>query len=322
VRKYRSILWVLPVLLVFSAFAQRALPQAATPPQAAPAQRQIEWDKVQVKVQKLAPNVYVLQSSGVNAAISNVGVLVSDEGLAMVDCGYAELGPKFQAAIRTISDKPVKYVLNTHWHGDHTGGDAFWGPMATVIAHDNARKKMMSGGKLFPPSLAVALPVITFSDEFTLHMAAGDLHAVHIPHGHTDTDSLVLFPGNTVVSTGDDFVNWEVPGFPAIEQDTDGSGGAQGLIALAEYVLAHTPADVKIIPGHGVLASRADLTKELAVLKDTTAAVKAGIAQGKTLDQMKQEKAFAKWDYLNESHHIQSDVYFERLYKSLSQARN
>jgi cyclase len=116
-------------------------------------------------------------------------------------------------------------------------------------------------------------------------------------------------------------VNWEVPGFPAIDQDADGSGGVEGEIAVAEYILARTPDDVKIIPGHGILASKIDLSKELAVLKHTSAAVQLGISQGKTLEQLKQAKVLAKWDYLNESHHIQSDVCFERLYKTLSKQK-
>jgi cyclase len=286
------------------------------------AQRQVDWDKVQIKSQKLADNIYMLQGTGVPAAIGNVGVLVTDDFVVLVDCEYAELGPKLEAAVKSISDKPVKYVFNTHWHGDHTGGNAYFGKYATIIAQDNARKMMETGGKLFPPSPAVALPTFTFSDELTLHTSAGDVHAIHFPHGHTNTDSVIFFPGSKVVQTGDNFVNWEVPGFPAIDQDADGSGGVEGEIAIAEYVMAHAPDDVKIIPGHGILASKADLGKELAVLKDTSAAVKVGISQGKSLDQLKQEKVLAKWDYLNESHHIQSDVYFERLYKDLSKQKS
>ena len=283
------------------------------------AQRQVEWEKVQIKVQKLTPNLYLLQGTGVPAAIGNVTVFVADDGIILGDCEYFELGPKLEAAIKSISDKPIKYVLNTHWHGDHSGGDAYFGKTATIIAHENARKMMQSGGKLFPPSPAIALPVITFSDQLALHVTGGEIRAIHFPHGHTDTDSLILFPGNTVVQTGDAFVNWEVPGFPAIDQDTDGSGGTAGEIALAEYILAHTPDDVKIVPGHGVLASKSDLAKELTMLKESSAAVKAGIDKGKSLEQLKQEKVLAKWEYLNESHHIQSDVYLERLYKELSQ---
>ena len=284
-------------------------------------QRQIEWDKVQIKTQKLSPNIYMLQGTGVNAAIGNVGVFVGEDGLILVDSEYFELGPKLEEALKTISAKPVKYIFNTHWHGDHTGGNAYFGTKAIIIAQENARKRMESGGKLFPPSPAIALPVITFSDQLSLHVSGGEMHAIHFPHGHTDTDSLVIFPGSRVVQTGDSFVNWEVPGFPAFDQDTDGSGGVQGEIALAEYILSNAPDDVKIIPGHGVLASKSDLAKELAVLKDTTSAVQAGIDQGKNLDQLIQEKVLAKWEYLNESHHIQSDVYLGRLYKELTQRR-
>jgi hypothetical protein len=164
---------------------------------------------------------------------------------------------------------------------------------------------MQAGTARFPASPAVALPRITFDDRITLHMYGGDIEGVHFDHGHTDTDTIYFFPGGRVVQTGDDFVNWPIPGFPAIEQDTDGTGGVDGQIAALEYILG----------------TRDDIVKMLAVLKDTRAAVLAGITQGKSLEQMKQEKAFAKWDYLNESHHIQSDVYFERLYKGLAVTR-
>jgi glyoxylase-like metal-dependent hydrolase (beta-lactamase superfamily II) len=289
------------------------------------AQRNIDWDKVQVTTQKLDENVYVLQFMGPQGASGNaggnVGAFIGADGIALVDCGYAPLAPKLEAALKAISDKPVKYVLNTHWHGDHSDADQYFGKTATIVAHENARKKMVSGGTLFPPFPAIALPVITFDDRITLHMKGGDLEGVHFDRGHTNTDTIYFFPGGKVAQTGDDFVNWPIPGFPAIEQDTDGTGGVDGQIAALELVLSRTPADVKIIPGHGNIATRDDAVKMLAVLKDTRAVVLAGITQGKTFEQMQQEKAFAKWDYLNESHHIQGDVYFGRLYKSLALTR-
>lgn len=291
-------------------------------PCAAFAQRNVDWDKVQIKTERLDANVYLLQFVGPEGAAGNVGgnvgALIADNGIAIVDCGYAPAAPKLEAALKAISDKPVKYILNTHWHADHSGADAFFGKSAIIIAQENARKKMEKGGALFPPSAAVALPAITFDDRLTLRTKAGDILGIHFDHGHTDTDAIYLFPGGKVVQTGDDFVNWPVPGFPAIEMDNDGSGGVDGQIAAHEYILAHAAPDVKIIPGHGNLASRDDMAKMLTVLKETRATVMAGINQGKSLDQMKQEKAFAKWDYLNESRHIQSDVYFARLYKILS----
>lgn len=290
------------------------------------AQRNVDWDKVLVKTQKLDENVYLLQFMGPDGPAGNVGgnvgALVSEEGIAIVDCGYAPAAPKLAAALKAISDKPIKYLLNTHWHGDHTDANSYFGKSAIIIAHDNARKKMEKGGGAFAPAPAIALPSITFDGRLTLRMKGGDILGVHFDHGHTDTDTIYFFPGGKVVQTGDDFVNWPVPGFPAIEMDNDGSGGVDGQIAAQEYILAHTPAGVKIIPGHGNLAAREDMVKMLAVLKDTRATVQAAINQGKSLEQLKQEKAFAKWDYLNESHHIQSDVYFQRLYKSLSAKKN
>jgi len=291
----------------------------------ASAQRDINWDTVQIKTQKLDDNVYVLQFMGPDGPAGNVGgnvgAFIGADGIAIVDAGYASAAPKLEAALKAISDKPITYLLNTHWHGDHTEADRYFGKTTIIVAHENARKKMQAGTARFPASPAVALPRITFDDRITLHMNGGDIEAVHFDHGHTDTDAIYFFPSGKVVQTGDDFVNWPIPGFPAIEQDTDGTGGVDGQIAALEYILSRAPADVKIIPGHGIVASRDDAVKMLAVLKDTRAAVLAGLSQGKSFAQMKQEKAFAKWDYLNESHHIQSDVYFERLYKGLAITR-
>jgi len=291
----------------------------------ASAQQGINWDTVQIKTQKLDENVYVLQFMGSGGAAGNaggnVGAFIGADGIAIVDAGYLPGAPKLEAALKAISDKPITYVLNTHWHGDHTDADQYFGKTAVIIAHENARKKMQMGTARFPAKPAVALPRITFDDRITLHMNGGDLEGVHFDRGHTNTDAIYFFPGGKVVQTGDDFVNWPIPGFPAIEQDTDGTGGVDGQIAALELILSRAPADVKIIPGHGNVASRDDMVKMLAVLKDTRAAVLAGLSQGKSLEQMKQEKAFAKWDYLNESHHIQGDVYFERLYKGLAATR-
>ena len=287
----------------------------------ASAQRDIDPATVTIQTQKLDENVYMLQFLGPAGAAGNVGgnvgAFIGADGIVIVDSGYTALAPKLEAALKAISNKPVRYVLNTHWHGDHSGADEYFGRTAIVVAHENARTKMLNGGRLFPPSPAAALPAITFADRIVVHMNGGDVEGVHFDQGHTDTDTIYFFPGGKVVQTGDDFVNWPIPGFPAIEQDNDGSGGVDGQIAALEHILSRMPADVKIIPGHGNVANRDDMVKMLAVLKDTRAAVLAGINLGKSLEQMQQEKAFAKWDYLNESRHIQSDVYFARLYKSL-----
>src|SRR5580704_2667039 len=300
------------LIFLFPFFGFALTTVAQQPPQQAP-----DLSKVQVKVQKLADNVYVLQSSGAQAGMGNIGVFTGDDGIVLVDSQLVELGPKIEAALKTVSDKPVKYVLNTHWHGDHTGGNAYFGKSAIIIAQDNVRKKMETETDRRITNLLLSLPVITFSDQLTLHLNGGELHAIHFAHGHTDGDSLVLFSQTNVVHMGDLFTNFDPPHFPAVDTENDGSGGPQGEIAAAEYVLAKAPDDVKIIPGHGNVASKVELNKYLDVLKGTSAAVQAGMDQGKSLEQLKQEKVLAKWEYLD-SPPIKTDVYLERLYKGLA----
>ena len=302
------------------------------PKTSAYAQRQPDWDKVEVKAEKLSDNVYMfafVSPSGGNAG-ANASAFLCSDGIVLVDAGFAPVAPKLEAALRAISDQKVKYVLNTHWHGDHTGGDAYFGKSAVIMAQDNARKRMEGGDdpshidranllrEIFPPSPAVALPVITFDDELTLHMGGEEIRAVHFARGHTDSDSVVFFKQAKVAQTGTDFVNMNPPGFPAIDMDNDGTGGPQGEIAALSYLLEHTPDDVKIIPGHGTVGSKAEVKKYLDVLKGTSAAVQAGIDQGKSLQQLKQERVLAKWEYLN-TRIMNTEAYLERLYRSLSQ---
>src|SRR5215469_4976543 len=150
------------VSAVFVLFAASVSMCAQLPPQP-----NLDFSKVQVKVEKLADNVYVLQSSGVQAGMGNIGVFAGSDGIVLVDSQLVELGPKIEAALKTISDKPVKYVMNTHWHGDHTGGNAYWGKTAVIIAQDDVRKTMQSEpdrlGRI--TNLPVSLPVITFSEQ-------------------------------------------------------------------------------------------------------------------------------------------------------------
>ena len=297
--------------LIFS-FPLALITRAQQPPQQAP-----DFSKVQVKVQKLADNVYVLQSSGVQAGMGNVGVFAGNDGIVLVDSQLVELGPKIDATLKTISDKPVKYVINTHWHGDHTGGNAYWGKTAVLIAQDNVPKTMQNEPDRRITDLPVSLPTVTFGNECALHINGGEVRAMYFGRAHTDGDVVVFFPGGSVVHMGDVFTNFDPPHFPAIDNDNDGTGGPEGEIAAIEYVLAHAPDDAKIVPGHGVVASKVELKKYLDVVKATTAVVQAGISQGKSLDQLKQEKVLAQWDYLD-SPPIKTDVYLERLYKSLA----
>lgn len=251
---------------------------------------------------------------------SNVTAFVGDDGIVLIDCSVKQLAPKMEAALKTLSDKPIKFALNTHFHGDHTGGNAYFGKTVTLIGQDNMRKKMQSERDPRITDLPVSLPVITFSDQLTLHMTGGEIQATHFAQGHTDGDVIVVFPQVNVVEIGDNLTNFAPPHFPAIDADNDGSGGPKGSIAANEYVLSHFPDDVKIIPGHGNLATKTDATKYVAVLKETSAIVQAGIDQGKSLTQMKQEKVLAKWSYLD-TPAITTDLYLERLYNGLTNGR-
>ncbi len=271
-----------------------------------------DLSKVEIKVHKITDHVYMLEGAG-----GNIGASVGEDGIVVIDDEFLPLAGKIEAALKGITDKPVKFVINTHWHGDHTGGNPHFGEKAPIIAQENVRKRLAEGGKTrfgeTKPAPKVALPVITFENKVTVHLNGEDIRAIHFPHGHTDGDSVIFFPQSKVVHMGDDFFNGNM--FPFI--DLDSGGSVQGMIAGDEKVLAEVPDDVKIIPGHGPLASKEDLRKFIEMLKGTSGAVQSGIKAGKTLDQLKQEKVLAKWDTWAHGF-INADVFTEVLYDSLT----
>jgi cyclase len=231
-----------------------------------------DFSKVQIKVSKVAGNVYMLVGAG-----GNIGASVGDDGIVIVDDQYAPLADKIQQALKGITDKPVRFIINTHYHGDHTGGNEFFQKQALVIAHDNVRKRLEEGGevgnggsvhleaKAQPKN---ALPIITFGHDITLHLNGEDIRALHFPAGHTDGDSVIYFPKSNVVHMGDDFVTY---GFPFI--DVDGGGSIDGMITGVGGAIAQLPPDVKIIPGHGGVSNLDDVQSYLKMLKETRAAV-------------------------------------------------
>src|SRR5215212_6949666 len=269
-----------------------------------------DFSKVEVKAQKVAGNVYMLTGAG-----GNIGVSVGDDGVVIVDDQFAPLAPKIREALKGITDKPIRFVLNTHYHGDHTGGNEVFGAEAPIIAHDNVRKRLASGSKNLggstPPAPKVALPVVTFGDRVSLHINGEEVRAVHFPAGHTDGDSVIYFTGSNVVHMGDDFFNGT---FPFV--DADNGGSAKGLIADLEKVLSTLPDDAKVIPGHGPLSDKPGLRKFADALKGTWNAVAAGVKAGKTLDQLKEEKVLAPWDAMGQGF-IKTDVWMALLYSEM-----
>jgi len=275
-----------------------------------------DFSKVQMKVSKVAGNVYMLAGAG-----GNIGASVGEDGIVIVDDQYAPLADKIKAALKGITDKPVRFVINTHYHGDHTGGNAIFQQLAPVIAQDNVRKRLETGGTAgnlgsvkmdSKPSPKEALPIITFDHDVTVHLNGEDIRALHFPSGHTDGDSVIFFPKSNVVHMGDDFVTY---GFPFI--DLSGGGSVEGMIAAVDDVISKLPADVKIIPGHGPISSMNDMRNYSLMLKETRAAVSKAIQAGKTLDRMKQEKILEPWKKWS-GEFITSDGFIETLYNDLS----
>ena len=283
-----------------------------------------DFSKVQIKVTKVSGNIYMLEGDGGNIAAS-----VGDDGIVIVDDQYAPLADKIAAALKNIgvTDKPVRFVINTHYHGDHTGGNSpFANKGATVIAQDNVRKRMETGGKAgngssitmdVKPAEKGALPIITFDHDVTVHLNGEDIRALHFPAGHTDGDSIIFFPKANVVHMGDDYVRY---GFPFI--DVASGGSVQGMIAACEKVIPMLPPDVKVIPGHGELSNLVEVREYIQMLKGTTAAVEAALKQGSTLDQMKKDKILAAWDKKYANKFVTQDVFIETLYNSLTNQKN
>ena len=253
---------VLACLLLAALCCCRAAAQEKTP----------DWSTVQIKVTKVSGNIYMLEGQGGNIAAS-----VGEDGIVIVDDEFAPLAEKIQAALKNlgITDKPVRFVINTHYHGDHSGGNApFANSGSTVIAQDNVRKRLISGGSAGnggsmkmenKPAEKAALPVITFEHEVTVHLNGEDIRTLHFPSGHTDGDAIIFFPKNNVVHMGDDFVRY---GFPFI--DVASGGSVLGMIDGVEKAAAQLPADVKVIPGHGALSNLDDVRAYVKMLKETT----------------------------------------------------
>ncbi|HSK78749.1 MAG TPA: MBL fold metallo-hydrolase [Thermoanaerobaculia bacterium] len=248
-----------------------------------------DFSKVEIKAVPVAGNVHMLQGAG-----GNIGVSVGKDGLLIVDDQFAPLADKIKAALKGLGEGKLEFVLNTHWHGDHTGGNEVFGREAPIIAHDNVRKRMAAGqivrGSKIDPAPPGALPVLTFGESVSIHFNGEEIKAIHFPKGHTDGDSVIFFTGANVVHMGDQFFTGR---FPFV--DLESGGTVQGLTENVGKVLAQIPADAKVIPGHGALSTVEDLKAYHRMLVETTDVVKKGMAAGKTLEQIQTEGLPEPW---------------------------
>lgn len=252
---------------------------------AAQAQAQDMTD-VQIQTQQLTDGVYMLIGQG-----GNIGLSVGPDGVFVIDDQFAPLTGKILAAIGAITSDPVRFVFNTHWHGDHTGGNENMGEAgALIVAHDNVRERMSAEQVLerigrpvstTPASPDGALPVVTFTDDVSFHINGDRLHAFHVENAHTDGDAIVHFVEANVVHMGDTFFRDR---FPFI--DTASGGSIDGLIAAAGKALAVMDANTQVIPGHGALSSREDLRSYRDALKTMRDTVRGMMGRGMTLEQI------------------------------------
>jgi len=251
------------------------------------------FDTVQVTSTKVAGNVHMIVGSG-----GNIGLMAGDDAAFVVDDQFAPLTPKILAAIKAITPQPVRFVMNTHWHFDHTGGNENMGQAgALIFAQENVRKRMstdqfIEAFKLKQPaSPRGALPVVTFTDTVTFHLNGDSIVVFHVAPAHTDGDAMVMFTKANVVHTGDVFIS---AGFPFVDRSSGGT--IHGIIAGTERLLAVTNAETKIIPGHGPLSDRARVKAYhdmLVVMRDR---MRKEIAAKHTIDQVLASKITAEYD--------------------------
>ncbi len=253
-----------------------------------------DWDKVEIKTQPLRGGIYALYGSG-----GNIGVSVGEDGIILIDDQYAPLTDKIKAAIEAISDQPIRYVVNTHFHGDHTGGNENLGDTAVIVAHDNVRQKLSEGAFIksfnmkMDPQPKVALPSITFNSEMSLHMNGEDARIIHVKNAHTDGDSIIYFRGSNVIHMGDIMFNGM---FPFI--DVDNGGDIDGVLMGLDLAIEAIDEETIVIPGHGQVTDKAGLIayrKTMAELRDVVAKLKD---EGKTLEEVQAMDPFKDYDLI------------------------
>jgi glyoxylase-like metal-dependent hydrolase (beta-lactamase superfamily II) len=241
-----------------------------------------DLSKVEIKSEQVAPGVAVLFGAG-----GNIGVSYGEDGTVLIDDQFAPLTEKIQTAVSTLGAQPVKFLVNTHWHYDHTGGNENLGKAGAVImAHDNVRVRMAAGQGNQKPAAKVALPVVTYAEGLKLHLNGEEVRVIHMPAGHTDGDSIVHWTKSNVIHMGDLF--FLRMSFPFV--DASSGGNVRGVIAAADKALAIADDNTKIIPGHGAVASKADLQQYRNMVSEIVAKVETGIKAGKTLEQIKADR--------------------------------
>lgn len=266
---------------------------------------------VSVKTTKVTDSIYLLQGRG-----GNVGVSVGTDGILTVDDDYKELSGKLKDALKALGNEKPRFIFNTHWHGDHTEGNLFFGKDSIIVAHANVRMRLMQINSIFGtktvPYPASALPMITYDQSLSIHFNGEEIKAVHFANGHTDGDSVIFFKKSNVVHLGDHFF---VERFPFI--DLENGGNVAGFTKNIGELIKMIPADAKLIPGHGRLSTIEDLKNYHQMLVETSEVVQKMLKEKKTLDEAKKAGLPEKYKTWGGGF-IKTDFWIETLYKSYS----
>jgi len=285
----------------------------------APARAQMgDPSKVTLKTTPVTASISMIE--GVNGfAGGNVGVSIGDDGVFIIDDELQPMTPKLKSALAALSKKPVRFLVNTHWHSDHTGGNpALAAAGAVIVAQENVRKRLsvdqfreFMGNKMtFPALPPAALPVITFAEDITLHLNGDEIHVVHVPPAHTDGDAFVHFKKANVIHAGDLITGH----YPVV--DVDGGGQYEGMITATDKILALADDATKIIPGHGALMTKADATAWRQMLVDARDRIAKLVASKKTADEIKAAKPLADLDARWGGGMISADMVIDAVIKS------
>ncbi len=267
-----------------------------------------DFDAVEIKTTDLGDGIYMLEGLG-----GNIGVSVGDDGVFVIDDQFAPLAAKILAAIAEITDHPVSFVVNTHWHGDHTGANAEMAAAGgVVVAHHNVRKRMAAEGERQSPS--EALPVVTFGKSLVFHFNGHTIKAVHPGRAHTDGDAIVFFEEINVMHAGDLLFNGLYPYI-----DVDSGGSVDGYIATLEWLHGATDDDTRIISGHGPAGTRQDIATKIAMLRDARTRMIALIDEGRSLDEIKAADPLAQYHEKWAWSFIDGQRFTELLYRGLTE---
>ena len=276
---------------------------------------QQDFSKVEIKTQKLSDTVYMMTGEG-----GNLGISAGADAVFLIDDQFAPLTPKIKAAIGKITKKPVKFLLNTHWHFDHVGGNQNLGRVGVVIfAHENVRKRMSSEqfieflGMKTKPDPEVALPVVTFTSGVSFHLNGDEVRAFHVDNAHTDGDTIIHFVKSDVIHMGDTFFNRLYPFI-----DTSSGGSVDGVIAAADRVLGMAGDQTRIIPGHGPLGNKADLKAYRDMLATVTQRIKEQIGAGRNLEAIVAAKPTSQYDEIWGKGFLPPDKFVAMIYGNLT----